>query len=253
MDLFKFLRKKQEYSFETLLQKAATNPAYQVEFIKRILTENLVIITKSTSETEGLFRLEKGMRINVFTLKDGRVPIFTSPNRIFDKGIITKEVNYLQANAEDIFGFLKGATLILNPYSEYGKEFNPDEVERLLNGTYFEATKIVVEKGHQVQIGQPANYPTEVVKRLIKLFSTKPDVIAAYLGWIHDPTTTDPPHYIFAINTIGEWRTISDEAGLIAQGVLGTREIIDFTQITNKGFIDDYFTKNTKPFYIKTQ
>jgi hypothetical protein len=251
MNLFKFLKKKQEYSFEMLLQKAADQPAYRAEFIKRIPEENVLIISNSDLGSEKFVKMEVGAKINVLKLADGRVPIFTSPERIYDKGIVKAPANYISAKAKDIFELLKGATLILNPYSDYGKEFNPDEVERILNGTYFGSRQIVTKKVTQVLIGQPAIYPTEVVKSLIKLFSNKPDVIAAYLAWIHDPATIDPPHYIFAIETNGDWRTISDEAGDTVQQILGYEEIIDFIQIKRQASFYDYFTEQTKPFYKK--
>jgi len=251
MDLFSFLKKKQIHNFETLLQKAADNSSYRAEFIKRLLAENFFIITNNKIGVEGLNKLEAGMNVNVFMLKDGRVPIFTSTDRIFDKGIIKKEVQFLEAKGEDIFEFLKGASLILNPYSDYSKEFTPEEVERVLNGTYFNSRQIVVEKASEVRIGRPAKYPTEVVKSLIKLFSSKPDVNAAYVAWIHDPATPDPPHYIFAIRTIGDWGVISEEAGSLVQQILGFEEIFDFFQLKKDGFLNEYFNSEVQPFYKK--
>jgi len=159
-------------------------------------------------------------------------------------------MQYISASGQDIFTFLKGAKIILNPYSDYGKKFDPQEIERLLDGTYFKSRQIEIKKDTQVRIGQPAKYPTEVVNSLIKLFSNRPDVVAAYLGWIHFPETADPPHYIFAIETNGDWRTISDEAGAVAQEIIGPDEIIDFVQIDRKK-VNDYFINKTKPFYTK--
>jgi hypothetical protein len=252
MNLFKFLKKKQVYSLETLLQKAAKESAYRAEFAKRILDEKLLIISNSNFGQERLVKLEVGMKVKVLCLKDGRVPVFTSPERIRDKGIFKREASFIEAKAKDIFELLKGATLILNPYSDYGKEFLPEEIERLLDGSYFKSRQIEIKEATQVLIGQPAKYPTEVVKSLIKVFSNRPEVMTAYVGWIHDPATEDPPHYIFAIDTNGDWRTISDEAGDAAQQILGYEEIVDFIQINHKGSFDDYFTRQTKPFYTKS-
>jgi len=251
MDLLKFLKKKQVHSFETLLQMAADDPSYRVEFIKRILTEKLVIISKSDVGNEGFVKLKAGAKVSVYTFPDGRVPIFTSPERIRDKGIFKDNASFLEAKGVDILDFLKGAKLILNPYSDYGKEFSPEEVARLLDGTYFNPREIVVKEKTAVNIGQPVKYPTEVVKALSNLFFTKPNVVAAYLGWIHQPETNDPPHYIFAIDTVGNYKELIKEAGFIVQQILGTEEIVDFIQITNAGGINDYFIKSTQPFYIR--
>lgn len=37
-----------------------------------------------------------------------------------------------------MFGLAKGATFILNPYSDYNKELIPEEIENLLNGTIYD-------------------------------------------------------------------------------------------------------------------
>jgi hypothetical protein len=254
MNLLKFLKKEKAYSFEMLLQKAADKPAYRMEFLKRILTENLLILTNENTLAEGLYKLQKDTIVHVLTLSDGRVPIFTSKERIFDKGIFKKDSNFLEAKGKDIFEFLKGATLILNPYSDYSKEFLPDEVERLLKGTFFESKQIVVKKNTEVAIGQPAKYPTEVVKALTKIFSNKANVIAAYVGWIYDPKSGDPPHYIFGINADSDFKGTVNEVGYLVEQILGTNEIVDFIQIDdNNSFLSNYFTKSTTPFYEKPQ
>lgn len=254
MDLFKFLKKKQVDSIESLLQKAASDPAYRVEFIKRIPNEKLVFISNSDLSTDGYIKLQENTKIQVLTLSDGRIPLFTSKERIFDKGIVKNQVKFIEAKAEDIFSFLKGATLVLNPYSDYGKEFHPQEVERILNGTYFTdgKTEITVEKKTEVMIGQPAKYPTEIINALIKLFNDRPEVNAAYLGWIHNPASDEPPHYIFGIDANGTWDDISSETGFIVKQFLPQDDIIDLVPIhKNDTFLGGYFTKSTKPFYLK--
>ena len=249
--LFKFLKKNKVYNFEELLKKAANEPSSRDEFIKRILTEKLVVITNDDKIHEGYTKLEKDTQVSIFTFEDGRVPIFTSTDRILDKGIIKQKVKFLAFNGRDLFNMVKDKTLILNPYSNYGKEFIPEEIERILSGTYFNASpqQIIIEKTTEVRIGQPSKYPVDVVKALAKLFSNQPDVIAGYLAWIHDPATNVPPHYIFAIDTMGDYRKIVAKAGNIVQDFLGSSEIFDFIQITRRGGLDDYFLNSTEPFY----
>lgn len=251
MDLLKFLKKKETHSFEELLRKAVAEPAYRSEFIKRILTEKLVVITKDQSGPEGYSIAQKDTLVNIRSLADGSIPVFTSTDRIFDKGIVKEQINFLACKGEDLFNLVKGAKVALNPYSDFGKNFTAEEIQSLLNGTYLNdnVKKIVVKKSIKVRIGQPAKYPTEIEKSLVKLFSGKPDVVAAYLAWIHDPSSDDPPHYIFAIETNGNWQSINEEAGFTAQQFLGPNEIIDIVQITGKGGFEDYFINSTKPFY----
>lgn len=52
----------------------------------------------------------------------------------------------------------KGADLLLNPGSEFGKEFTAQEIEAILNGSVFNAQEAyVVEKNTQTMIGPLRN------------------------------------------------------------------------------------------------
>ena len=242
MNFLKFLKKKQANGLETLLKKAANSPADRFEFISRILSEKLFVITNNEILTTGYTILEKDTKIDLFSFEDGRVPVFTSTDRIFDKKIIKEQVTFLELNGKDLFGMLKGKTVILNPYSDYGKEFHPEEIEKL---------RIEIKKETQIIIGQPSRYPREAVNSLSAFFSGKPDVISAYVGWMHDPASDDPPHYIFAFDISKNYDDLSKEAGFIVNEILGG-EIFDVIRISGRGGIEDYFVNSSKPFYIKT-
>lgn len=257
MGLFDIFKKKSkptsntENQLETSLRKAATEAAYRPEFHKRLLSENLVVLTTGTTLNEGIQTLEIDTSVNIFSFNDGIIPVFTSTEKIFDKGIVKEEVSFLEMKGEDLFNIAKGATFILNPYSDYGKELLPNEIESMLNGAIFTdgSKKIVADKDTKVQLGQPANYPTDIVNSLNILFANTPAVKKAYLGWIFIPSSGQPPHYIFALDIDGEAQKIINEAGFIAKQFLNSEDIIDFAQIDSKNGVSDYFVKETKPFY----
>src|SRR3569833_257172 len=121
-----------------------------------------------------------------FTFENGSIPVFTSTERIFDKGVIKHQVFFLACAGEDLFNFTKGTTLILNPYSDYGKELLPGEITKILNGSILESNKkeLKIKKSTNVLIGQPAKYPTEIVKSLSNFFSNRKDVLKAYVAWL---------------------------------------------------------------------
>ena len=258
MGLLDFFKKKQNgqtkndsFTLEQLLQKAATEPAFRAEFYKRLLTDELVVITQNSNLKDGNQTLQQGTNVNIVTYPDGKIPVFTSTDRIFDKGVVKEQVEYLQMKGENLFGLAKGATFLLNPYSDYGKELLPEEIERLLNGTILTDTSktLTIEKETQVQIGQPAKYPTDIVNSLRKLFSERPNVKSAYLGWIFSPDSGEPPHYIFALDADGDLQGLTQEAGFTAKKFLEEHEFVDFIKIDRNSGISDYFLKQTTPFY----
>ncbi|GAA4329163.1 enhanced serine sensitivity protein SseB [Mucilaginibacter gynuensis] len=237
---------------EAVLMKAATEPAYRPEFYNLLLSEELVVITKKNDMTQGNHTLEQDTTISIATLNDGKIPVFTSTDRIFDKGVVKETVPFVAMKGEDLFKMIAGATFILNPYSDHGKELLPAEITNLLNGTVLqpEHQHVTIEKETQVLIGQPEKYPHKMVESLKILFATKPAVKAAYLGWIHDPTSGIAPHCIIGLDIEGADPSINNEAGFLAQSHLGPGEIVDIIRVTNEPGISSYFL-STSPFYKK--
>ena len=240
-----------ENDLEIALRRSSSEAAYRPEFYNKLLSENVFILTDGSSLDNGAQTLEQGSQVSILKLTDGRIPVFTAKERIFDKNVIKEKVTYLAMKGEDLFNLAKGASFILNPYSDYGKELFPAEVERLLNGTILEGRheQITITKNTDVLIGQPANYPTEIVNSLTKLFEDRPAVKAAYLGWIHDPSSPQPPHLIIGLDMTDEnAENIINECGFIANQYLEPEEIIDFIKIGKSG-LSDYFVNDTQPFF----
>jgi hypothetical protein len=258
MGLFDFFKNKTEpakgnateNTLEKALRLAATEKAYQPAFYKLLLSENLVVITPESSGRSGEFTLKENTTFQVASLPDGTIPAFTSTQRIFDKGVIKKEVSFLEMKGADLLNVTKGATVFLNPYSDYGKELLPAEIESLINGNILKEThkKITVEKETKIQIGQPSKYPTEIVESLKKLYARSPSVRKAYMAWIYNPSSGEPPHYIFALDLHANAESVFHESGFVARQFLGPDEIVDFIEIDESG-LSDYFVNQTKPFY----
>jgi len=253
-DIFK--KKKTESTFpenelEKTLMKASSDSSYRNSFYTKLLWNDLVMLTNGHNETdEGVRILEKDTTVQFVTFENGQIPIFTSTNRIYDKGVIKEQVPFISMKGQDLFGFTKGATFILNPYSDYGKELIPQEIESLLNGSIFEKTnEMEITEDTEVLIGQPSKYPTELVSALKNLFKEKKTVKAAYLATVKMDKSEELPHLMIAIDIDGDRTTITYEAGPLAEKYL-KNEIVDFIQIDNKGGgISDYFLNETKPFY----
>jgi hypothetical protein len=253
MSFFDFFKKKAdapqtgELSLEMLLQKAATEPAFRAQFSQRLLTDEVIVITQNSGRPPGEHVLEEDSTISIVALSDGRIPIFTSTDRIFDEGVINEEVHFTAMKGVDLFETTRGATLVINPFSQYRKDLLAGEIEQMLDGSLAQSKKITIQKDTPVQIGQPANFPDALVASLQKLFAERPNVNAAYLGWIYNPESGDPPHLIFSIDADGDFQTVVNEAGFTAEQYLEPSEVVDFVKFGN-GTLDDYF-ESTKPFY----
>ncbi len=255
MGLFDFLKPKPSpalmpaATLEALLAQAAQDPVYQPEFYRRLLVEPLVIITAGDpAMAEEKSYVSDGSPLQVVCWENGHIPVFTTPARIFDAGVVQHQVVYSQLKGRALLEMLRDKTLFINPYSDFTKELLPAEIGRILDGTVLQTgTRITVEKKTQVRIGQPAVYPTEMVQALVRLLGQEPRVRTGYLAWIHDPAAPEPPHYILCLDVEGEMRTISQKTGFVAQQFLAKGELIDIVQ-AGQSSLTDYF-RQTKPFY----
>jgi tetratricopeptide (TPR) repeat protein len=141
LDIFKKNKTKStfpENEIERCLMQAASNFSFQREFYQKLLWNELFILTSDNTISEIVNQTqENDENVQCFIFENGQIPVFTSANRIFDKGIMKKNVSYLRLKGQDLFKALNGATFILNPYSDFAKELIPKEIENLLNGTIY--------------------------------------------------------------------------------------------------------------------
>jgi hypothetical protein len=139
----------------------------------------------------------------------------------------------------------------LNPGLPYGKAFTPSEIQRLANGSFFEADQqIAIQRPTDVLLGQPAAYPQRLVDALIRKFSTTPTVRAAYLAQIHFPNGNEPPHPVVGLDSTNYAADVR-EAGAVAREAADTEGPIDFVQVSANasGAVETYLRDKATPFY----
>ena len=124
-------------------------------------------------------------------------------------------------------------------------------IEALLSGSIFESKKetIITKKETPVRLAQPANYPVKLAEALSRLFEKRPIVNAAYLALIKWPDK-EKPHLLIGLDSTDDISAIMDEAGPMAERILGLGEIIDITRVQEKDGVSNYL-KTTKPFYTR--
>jgi hypothetical protein len=254
LDIFRRKRKNNNFpanELEKIFIEAASNMAARKKFYVKLLWNDLFVLTTEEQGTEeGSVILEKGSNVAFTTFDEGVIPIFTSTDRIFDKGIIKTQVRFLSMKGKDLFSLAKGATFILNPFSDYQKELLPQEIDALLDGTLLkENNKFVVDEDTNVLIGQPEKYPEELVKALSILFKNKPAVQSAYLGLIKFNNNDNPPHLIVGLKITCNIEEITNEAIPITEQFCEEHSIVDFIQINKECGVSDYFVNQTEPFY----
>jgi hypothetical protein len=241
---------------EIALELAASEPAHRPEFFRLLLESTILIFGTSgqlTEGDEGLITLKANTQIQIknWVRPDGSsvIPFFSSLRAM--QLAITSDEQYLALPARTFFEITRGAELILNPRSQFGKEFTPAEVEALLAEGINQVAKAgVVEKATEVLLGQPSNYPKAMVASLTTLLARHSNVKAAYLALMHDRSRDDKPHLIVGIEAEGDFENVIRDAGIVAADTAPDGEPVDLIRvIRGESGVGRYFLEEVKPFY----
>jgi hypothetical protein len=240
---------------ESSLVKAESDPAHRPQFYKDLIKEDLFIVQEGPiPDKSGKIILEEDTSIQIKNIEwEGRpyVPVFSSLQRL--QTAIQEEVGYMALNALEFMKITKGAELLLNPGSDYGKAFTKEEISALIDGSMWQASEqFVAKKDTQVMIGQPSNYPKDLAAALTRYFKKTKQVKKAYLAHFFNPEHDEKAHTMIALEVSGDWDSVMAGAGMVARDSEVPDPPVDFLRITGKGGIEDYFTRDCEPFYTRT-
>src|ERR1700722_6067574 len=181
-----------ENELERALVKAAKGPASAPDFYRLLLESDLLVmgtVVGQEAATEK-FTLAPGDKINLVTgVRNGGpfLPVFSSLARMQD--YVKQESKFLRVNGRALLDLTRGAPIILNPASEYGKEFAPDDVARVLGGTGADIRPLEGDVG----------YPMALVGLLAKLFATRPEIETAWMIQVAHADQAEKPHPLIGI------------------------------------------------------
>jgi hypothetical protein len=132
-----------------------------------------------------------------------------------------QESKFLRVNGRALFDLTRGAPVILNPASEYGKELSPEQIAQLLDPH--------AASGRPRTIIGEADYPMALVEALMEVFTARPDIEAA---WMIQVTFTgrDAPHPLVGVETTGDWPSLM-QAVQAAVDRLGAGMVFDLQRI----------------------
>ncbi|MWV44262.1 hypothetical protein GRF59_11520 [Paenibacillus sp. HJL G12] len=241
-------------TLEEKLAKAVNEPSARPDFYNELRNSEIYAIQGGQTPVQERTELTAGQSVQLLSVEtNGKryLPIFSSLTRMQD--FIKEPVQYLAINALHFFELTKGADVLLNPGSAFGKEFSAREIESILDGSVFNAQEAyVVEKNTQTMIGPPSEMPTELLNELRTVFEERlKNVICAYIAQVFNPRTDNAPRTLIAVSYIGKGDHIIAEAGKVAENAVVQFPPIEFIELNGSSGLEGYFESNCKPFYLK--
>ncbi len=245
---------------ERLLVQATTDIGAYPAFYRAFLDSTMLVIGNVPSaqvDSSGLGVAKVEDVQSVVQMRDSQgnfvIPVFSSFPRLQETQ--AGRVTCLQLKGRELLELLgTEKPLVLNPASQYSKEFTPRELVALQDGTMFKDPEHqTYAPDAKVQPGLPAGYPEELVDALKSLFARYPDITRAYLVSIDPPDSAASarlPHPIVGIDLTSNWFDIVRDAGLVAREIIGNDQYVDFLPLRQGDALSDYMLRNLEPFYI---
>lgn len=190
-----------ENELEQALVRAAHDSSAAPDFYRLLLEHDLLVLGSVEGQEEATesFSLAPGGRVNLVTgARDGGqfLPVFSSLTRM--QAYVKQDSKYLSVNGRALLDLTRGAPVVLNPGSEYGKDLTADEVGQLLDRP---------PPKSYVQVGQD-EYPPGLVEALTAVFSTRPDIQAAWMIQVAFADQGGALHPLVGVETGGDWPSL---------------------------------------------
>ncbi len=203
-----------ENPLERALVRASREPDARPEFYRLLMASDLFVGGRVDDDTpEGPVKPARGSEIHLAIVeRDGRHlhPIFSAETRARH---FSPDAPLFQALGRDLFSRTKGATFVLNPGSEAGKELVPEEIQYWLEQLVGRRIEVNAKR----TILAAREHPLKLVKAMGVLFVNRP-VATARLGEIH--RDGQAPRLFLAIETDGNWRKLSGEIAAIVEEIV---------------------------------
>ncbi|MDF7758019.1 enhanced serine sensitivity protein SseB [Kosakonia cowanii] len=239
---------KTKNELETLLEQAATEPAYRPAFFRTLL-DSTVWVPGNAAEGEAVVE-ESALDLQHWEKDDGTsvIPFFTSLAAL--QQAVDDEQAFVVMPARTLFEMTPGETLFLNAKLPTGKEFTPREISHLVGeeGSPLSQQE-VLEGGTALLLSEVAEPPAQMVDSLTTLFKSIKTVKRAFICSIKEQADAQA-NLLIGIEAEGDIEEIIHAAGSVATDTLPGDEPIDICQVSEgeKG-ISHFMLAHITPFY----
>jgi len=212
-----------ENDIERLLMRASAEPHARPGFARAIMDTQIFLVFVSNvpivPEPDGKFTVPVGVRLAMPSATRGEeqlTPFFTALSRA--RAWFKGDHIVMPDKTRDLFARHPDTTFILNPGSDYGKEFLPGEVRRMLAGQFEEPEQPqIIEKPEPVLLAHPKETPVDLIEALAREFAATPEVRGAWL-MLAVRQGADAQSWMLGVDHKGDWQKVRAAIGRAVQG-----------------------------------
>jgi len=213
-----------ENDIERALMRASREPAERPAFARALMDAQIFVVLTPESGSivpgpNGTATVTEGATLKVASAQRGEdklIAFFTSPPRA--KAWFAGDHLVAPETARGLFNRFPEAAYVLNPGSDYGKEFTKLEVKRLLAGRFEDGVQTeVIKEPQQVMLGHPKDKPQALIDALSRELSAVAGVSGAWLMLAMRAGQADQS-WMLGVEHSGDWNAVRAAIGRAVAG-----------------------------------
>lgn len=219
-----------ENDIERLLVRASAEPAARPDFARALMDAQIVLVLVPdgpiTSGPDGNAVIPEGTKMTLPSAVRGEqklIPFFTARSRA--QAWYREDHVAVPERVRDLFARYPGAPFVLNPGSDYGKDFTPGEVARLLAGEFEMAAPqtVTTTAPEQIMLVQPKEIPAALIEALAREFAGLKALRGAWL-MLAQRSGQSEQSWMLGVDYPGPWLEVRDAISRALVGdILGGR------------------------------
>jgi hypothetical protein len=221
-----------ENDIERLLMRASAEPAERPAFARALMDAEIVLVLVPEGSDpivpgpDGNAVIPEGTKMVLPSAVRGEerlIPFFTARSRA--QAWYGNDHVAVPERTRDLFARYPGAPFVLNPGSDYGKDYTPGEVARLLAGDFdLSAPQAVTTQApQQIMLAHPSEIPTALIEALAREFADVKSVRGAWLMLAMRGGEAEQS-WMLGVDHTGAWQEVRDAIGRAIVGdILGGR------------------------------
>ena len=230
-----------ENDIERALVRAATEPAERAGFVRALMDARIFVVLTAENGSivpgpDGTATVKEGAALRMATAQRGNetlLAFFTAKSRA--QAWFKGEHVVAPETTRGLFSRAPDQSYVLNPGSEYGKEFTRDEVKRLLAGRFDSGQAETLLTPEQVLLAHPRVKPEALIAALARELGALGSVSGAWLTLAHRQSHAEPS-WMLGVKHDGAWNDVRGAIGRAVAGNVLEGRMLDAMPVDGSNF-----------------